>query len=402
MPRQLGAARQSILGQVESWPRARVVDVNKMAKRKSITAKFQFHGSFERKSAAMAQERKVPGAFIVPTREGRFAMVTAKGRKNPIAPVAALIGGLGTMAAIGLLDSRGARREEMQKLQRSTAKSAAKKRVAARPQKDLGAVVSALRGLGYKATEARSMAEAAQKRTQSSDFQTLLRSAMANARRRNTRKVAKKHPAKRAAKRNSARVPKATKREVKAFIRSAVKKSDKKKTRRNPRKPASLKSAQRVFKMFHGRKAERVSTRRVSTARKLPGNDFAKLGDLNYLKVKNPAIEGGMIRFGLNERPILATNPKKKGLFIIGGQQNLDIVPPVRRRNPGEGLDDLGELVQLEYFARKQFDGYRPANYYHDLGEENGKRPRLMYDRKNKQLHVVGGDYKIQAAGIRN
>lgn len=175
--------------------------------------------------------------------------------------------------------------------------------------------------------------------------------------------------------------------------------------KKNPRRKgsASLTRAKKAFKLFHGRKPTKVSARRVSKARRLPGNDFVKLGDLNYLKVKNPALAGGMIDFGLKERPVLATDPKRKRLFIIGGNQKLDGIPSVAgsKRNPG-GLADLGELEQLEYFTRKQFDNYVPANYYHDLGEENGKRPRLMYDRKNQQLHVVGGDYKIQAAGIRN
>lgn len=59
--------------------------LSRMAKRKSIAAMFEFHGSFERKSEAMAQERKIPGAFILPTDDGHYVVVTSK-EKTPVAP----------------------------------------------------------------------------------------------------------------------------------------------------------------------------------------------------------------------------------------------------------------------------------------------------------------------------
>lgn len=57
----------------------------------------------------------------------------------------------------------------------------------------------------------------------------------------------------------------------------------------------------------------------------------------------------------------------------------------------------LGKLVALAYETRK--DGER-AIWEHDFGEEGGKRPDLVMDVDNDRLHIVGGDYRVEDAGI--
>lgn len=57
----------------------------------------------------------------------------------------------------------------------------------------------------------------------------------------------------------------------------------------------------------------------------------------------------------------------------------------------------LGELVAVTYETSK---GGEHAEWEHHFGEEGGERPDLVVDPKNKRLHIVGGDYDVQAAGI--
>jgi hypothetical protein len=174
----------------------------------------------------------------------------------------------------------------------------------------------------------------------------------------------------------------------------------KKATKKNPRSGATLPAAKRLYKKFIGK----ASTKTTPVRTKHPaarGQGVAKLGVVNYLKLANPALRDGLIRFSTKERPALVSEANGRQYYLVGGGQNLDRVPPVRKSNPGQ-LADLGEVKQIEYFERKGVEGFRPVNYYHNFGEENGKRPRLMYDRQRKQMHLVGGNYRTLASGINN
>lgn len=57
----------------------------------------------------------------------------------------------------------------------------------------------------------------------------------------------------------------------------------------------------------------------------------------------------------------------------------------------------LGELVAVTYETSK---GGELAQWHHEFGEEGGTRPDLVVDPKTKRLHIVGGSYDVQAAGI--
>lgn len=153
--------------------------------------------------------------------------------------------------------------------------------------------------------------------------------------------------------------------------------------------------ARKTYAMFHGR-APRKTTLAKTKAR-IPGKDFAKIGDLVSLTVGNRKVsfEDDKVQ------PIVVTDAKAKKLFFLGGNQDLRALKPARRANPG-GLQDLGEVSQIEYYARKKFDDFRPTIYFHNLGEENGKRPRLMFDPVARQMYLAGGDYKIENVGIVN
>lgn len=74
---------------------------------------------------------------------------------------------------------------------------------------------------------------------------------------------------------------------------------------------------------------------------------------------------------------------------------------PAVEAAPGGVLVDLGELVAVEYRARKRPDGPLTGTYRHEFGEEGGRRPRLTADARAR-LRIVGGDYYIRPEGIRD
>jgi hypothetical protein len=62
----------------------------------------------------------------------------------------------------------------------------------------------------------------------------------------------------------------------------------------------------------------------------------------------------------------------------------------------------FGEVREVEYEAIKPHLGHkRPTIFFHKLGEEGGRRPELIADGQGG-LKFKGGDYTIEAEGIRN
>ena len=42
----------------------------------------------------------------------------------------------------------------------------------------------------------------------------------------------------------------------------------------------------------------------------------------------------------------------------------------------------------------------KPGPYIHQMGEETGDQPELMYDTINERLSFVGGHYQVRPEGI--
>jgi len=61
-------------------------------------------------------------------------------------------------------------------------------------------------------------------------------------------------------------------------------------------------------------------------------------------------------------------------------------------------LVQLGTLEAITYSAKK--GGEKLADYIHHFGEEGHRKPKLAADPRNKKLHIIGGDYGVEAAGI--
>jgi len=70
----------------------------------------------------------------------------------------------------------------------------------------------------------------------------------------------------------------------------------------------------------------------------------------------------------------------------------------VRRPNIGRALTALGRLEAVEYSTNKKGDG--PSVYRHEFGEDGGRKPHLAVDPASRDLHIVGGSYRVERRGI--
>jgi|HubBroStandDraft_6_1064221.scaffolds.fasta_scaffold17089_3 hypothetical protein len=159
--------------------------------------------------------------------------------------------------------------------------------------------------------------------------------------------------------------------------------------RRADRNPSETKQAVRLFQGFHGHDPKEIAEKHVSAAVRL---DYTALGDLKYLVTETPLGKEATFTFE-DDAVKLASSPDGKQLYCIGGNQN--ILPLLEARSTEKDFIDLGEALEVAYLARKVHGEFRPIEYFHEFGEINGARPRLMFDKVRKQLFFIGGDYFI-------
>lgn len=160
-------------------------------------------------------------------------------------------------------------------------------------------------------------------------------------------------------------------------------------TDRRFRNPEETKKAVRLFQGFHGHDPKEIAEKHVSAAVRL---DYTAVGDFLYAKTKTPLGETAEFNFA-DDGVKLASSPDGRQLYCIGGNQN--ILPLLDERSAEKDFIDLGECLEVAYLARKVHGDYRPVEYYHEFGELNGMRPRLMFDKVRKQIFFIGGDYFI-------
>lgn len=158
-------------------------------------------------------------------------------------------------------------------------------------------------------------------------------------------------------------------------------------------------SAQELYETFHGRPSEEtiVVTEEVEERSALAG-----LGKLVELDVVTLSGLEATIGFE-SHRPMLTSSPDGNQLYIMGGDQELDL-DELEMDGP-EWVKDLmviGILTQVTYETQKSFHQFQLIDYWHDLGEESGVQPLLVYDTLNNRLSVVGGQYEVKFEGIVN
>lgn len=93
-------------------------------------------------------------------------------------------------------------------------------------------------------------------------------------------------------------------------------------------------------------------------------------------------------------------NPRKAADFYRAFQWGREpkkisrvAIPPRPRE-----LVKLGVLEAITYSTKK--GGEKLADYIHHFGEEGHRKPTLTADPRTKKLHIIGGDYGIESAGI--
>jgi hypothetical protein len=104
-----------------------------------------------------------------------------------------------------------------------------------------------------------------------------------------------------------------------------------------------------------------------------------------------------------SDAPVLASSPDGRQLYIVGGDQSLDL-SALRMSGPKWERDSmvLGVLDEFTYRTKKGFDNFKMSDYYHHAGEESGVQPMLVYDNINRRLSIVGGQYRITPRGVEN
>lgn len=178
----------------------------------------------------------------------------------------------------------------------------------------------------------------------------------------------------------------ATGRFTAAGIASAI---DKAKARaKNPKRakaknPKGAAKTRELYEKFNGRPARKTT---VKSAPNGTPKNVAKLGGLRLIKTT----DGRKWKFSGSGAPDLAADSRGR-LHVVGGSY---------RANPAG--EHVGEIEQIEYETKKPHLGQpQQTIYYHRLGEEGGKRPRLVIDREGL-IKIHGGDYRIEADGIHD
>jgi len=173
--------------------------------------------------------------------------------------------------------------------------------------------------------------------------------------------------------------------------------------------PSGLESSKKLFESFHGREPDGEDD--VVSFEKIPDH-LTQLGELREMTVIVPdGSEEVTISFPENPCTVLASAPGGTQYVLIGGDQSIDVsefdIEETAEEQEWARKLVLGQVARLTYFTDKhhlegpkyQKDG---CLYEHELGEEGGELPTLVYDPNNESLEIVGGSYVTRAEGIRN
>jgi len=177
--------------------------------------------------------------------------------------------------------------------------------------------------------------------------------------------------------------------------------------RKNPR--TSLNDAAALSESWHGRPAERATDYNEAFRYRGALTDLGRLQEIAVLETDRKAM---LIKFDAHTR--LASSENGKQLYIVGGDQSLDLgALGIVGEEAEKDLIPIGEVHHVVYVTAKQHLGKADkvrGPYQHVLGEESGVMPILMYDRLNKACGFAGGVYNIDptdydgkhSAGIRD
>lgn len=170
-------------------------------------------------------------------------------------------------------------------------------------------------------------------------------------------------------------------------------------SRRGGRRHNPEDTAAEMYETFHDKPSEEILE--VGETVKFHSN-LAVLGELVEFKIATLTKKDAVVSFE-DSGCLLCSNEKGTQLYVVGGDQTLDLA---KLGFSGAKLDKdmitVGVLYELTYQTQKGFDKFKLTDYYHELGEETGFQPMLVYDKMNDFLLISGGEYRIKAEGICN
>lgn len=175
--------------------------------------------------------------------------------------------------------------------------------------------------------------------------------------------------------------------------------------RNNPRprkRNGEIEDAQAMFQKFHGRKSTTIEEVR---ARQHYRKIMSGLGVLMFLRTDLTQEWNGKgvgLTFSEDDKVVVASDPAGNQIYFLGGNQDVTGIMPKAQLAANKDFIDMGECDVIIYTADKDFDNFEEKDYQHEFGEETGERPRLMFDRLNQQLYLIGGAYEVKREGIVN
>jgi hypothetical protein len=155
-------------------------------------------------------------------------------------------------------------------------------------------------------------------------------------------------------------------------------------------------SAAEMYEKFHQRPPNR--TIEVSQTYHYPA-EFAELGKLKELRfdLDNQNKDFPLTQFRGTR---VVCTPDGANIYFLEGDQSIDF--EAMDIATDKDMVELGPCTYICYHTQKGFHDFEPVDYFHQFGEEDGIFPVLNYDRLNKALFLVSGNYRVRPEGIVN
>jgi len=178
-------------------------------------------------------------------------------------------------------------------------------------------------------------------------------------------------------------------------LRARVAQAERTGTHRNP--DDELPEAERLYETFHGREPREILELTDSAVER---GEYVNLGDLVELTIVAP--DKNHVKVGFKDDGVrLASTAEGTQLVLIGGNQDISrTLGMFGAEDTSKDLLDLGDLKQIVYDAAKWQTDFTPQEWKHDLGEESGIRPRVLFNQLKKRIFFAGGTYRVERPGI--
>jgi hypothetical protein len=153
-----------------------------------------------------------------------------------------------------------------------------------------------------------------------------------------------------------------------------------------------------IYEEFTGMPADRVD---VYDEPHMRAGNYDRLGKLLTLYIK--PVLGGQVQTIDDFKGTLMVADDQRKIWFVGGDQDITDRLHLFTHDHTSALVELGELRRLDYKQRKEHAPHPEIDeWQHHLGEENGIKPQVLFDRLHKRLLLRGGDYSVRPEGITN